>query len=119
MCDCYLLKMCAFFCQGVSIFLPLNNEFYDFGRLAIKEVDILDKQYIWIQQNVNVLFFCLANHRSLTFCQKKSKLSALLQSFRHFPCRENPTRALNTTSIKYCLPSTNVFDRREKIHVCI
>ena len=29
---------------------------------------------------------------------KKSESNALLQPFHHFPCNENPTRALNTTS---------------------
>ena len=33
---------------------------------------------------------------------------------RHFPCNENPTRPLNTTSPKCCLPSTDAIDRREK-----
>ena len=50
---------------------------------------------------------------------KKSESSALLQSFCHFPYNENPTRALNTTSLKCCLPSTDVIDRWEKIHACI
>ena len=34
---------------------------------------------------------------------------------RHFPFNENPTRALNTTSLKCCLPSADAIDRREKI----
>ena len=29
------------------------------------------------------------------------------KSFCHFPCNEKPTRALNTTSLKCCLPSTD------------
>ena len=37
---------------------------------------------------------------------------ALLQSF---PYNGNPTRALKTTSLKCCFPSTDVIDRREKI----
>ena len=37
---------------------------------------------------------------------KKSEPSAPLQLFQHFPYNENLTRALNTTSIKCCLPST-------------
>ena len=51
--------------------------------------------------------------------QKKDESSALLQSFHHFPHNENPTRALNTTSLKCCLPSTDAIDRREKICVFI
>ena len=39
---------------------------------------------------------------------------ALLQSFRHFPDNENPTRALNTTSLKCYLQSTDTIDRCEK-----
>ena len=35
-------------------------------------------------------------------------------SSRHFPYNENPTRALNTTSFKCCLLSTDDIDRREK-----
>ena len=31
----------------------------------------------------------------------------------------NPTRALNSTSLKYCLPSTGAIDRHEKIYVCV
>ena len=38
---------------------------------------------------------------------------------RHFPYNENPTRALNTTSLKCCLPSTDAIKRRRKIHVCV
>jgi hypothetical protein len=38
---------------------------------------------------------------------------------RYFSNNENPTRALNTTSLKCCLPSTDAIDRREKIHACI
>ena len=33
----------------------------------------------------------------------------------HFPCNENLTRALNTTSLKCCLPSTDAIVKREKI----
>ena len=40
-------------------------------------------------------------------------------SFRHFPYNENPMRALNTNSLKCCLPSTGTIDRREKSHVCV
>ena len=36
-----------------------------------------------------------------------------------FPYNENPTRALNTTSLKYCLTSTDAVDRRVKIHACV
>ena len=36
------------------------------------------------------------------------------KSFCHFIYNENPTRALNTTSLKCCLPSTDGIDRREK-----
>jgi hypothetical protein len=43
---------------------------------------------------------------------------ALLQSFRHFPCNEKPTRARHTTSLNCCLPATDAIDRREKIHAC-
>ena len=32
---------------------------------------------------------------------------------------ENPTRALNTTSLKCCLPSSDAIDRWEKIHTCV
>ena len=39
-------------------------------------------------------------------------------SFRHFLYNENPTKPLNTTSVKCCLPSTDVIDRQEKIHAC-
>ena len=34
---------------------------------------------------------------------------------RHFPYYENPTRALNTTSLKCCLPSTFAIDRGGKL----
>ena len=46
--------------------------------------------------------------------QKKSESSALLQSFPHFPYNENSTKALNTTSLKVCLPLTGTNERREK-----
>jgi hypothetical protein len=35
-------------------------------------------------------------------------------SFRHFPYNQNPMRALDTTSLKSCLPLTDAIDRREK-----
>ena len=37
----------------------------------------------------------------------------------HFPHNENPTRALNTISLKYCLLSTDAIDRPEKMHDCV
>ena len=37
----------------------------------------------------------------------------------HFPHNENPTRALNTTSLQCCLASTRAIDWWEKIHTCI
>ena len=40
------------------------------------------------------------------------------KSSRHFPYNENLTRELNTTSLKYCFPSSDAIDRQEKIHVC-
>ena len=36
------------------------------------------------------------------------------KSFSHFPYNENPARALNTTSLKFCLRSTAAIDRRKK-----
>ena len=36
-----------------------------------------------------------------------------------FPYNENPMRALNTTSLKCCLSSTNIIDRWGKIHAFI
>jgi hypothetical protein len=36
------------------------------------------------------------------------------KSFHNFPYNENPTRALNTISLKFCLPSTDAIDRREQ-----
>ena len=55
------------------------------------------------------------------FANKKSESYALLQSFRHIPYNENPTRALalNIISLKCCLPSTDAIDRQEKIHACV
>ena len=48
------------------------------------------------------------------YIAKKSESNVLLQSFRHFPYNENLTKALNTISLKCCLPSTDAIDRREK-----
>ena len=36
------------------------------------------------------------------------------KSFHHFPYNENLMRALNTTSLKCCLPSTDANERQEK-----
>ena len=36
------------------------------------------------------------------------------KSFRQFPYNDNPTRAQNTTSLKYCLPWTDAINRRGK-----
>jgi hypothetical protein len=41
------------------------------------------------------------------------------KSFCHFPYNENPTRAINTTSLKCCLSSIDAIDRWKKIHTCI
>ena len=38
-----------------------------------------------------------------------------IKSFSHCPYNEN-TRALNTTSLKCCLPSTDAIERREKFN---
>ena len=40
------------------------------------------------------------------------------KSFRHFTYNENPTRALNATSLKCCLSSTDAIYRRERNHEC-
>ena len=53
------------------------------------------------------------------FLPKKSESSALLQLLCHFPYNENLMRALNTTSLKCCLPSTDDIDSRGKMHACI
>ena len=53
------------------------------------------------------------------FSPKKSESSARNAMFRHFPYNENPTRTLNSTSLKCCLPSTDAIDRWEKIQTCI
>ena len=37
----------------------------------------------------------------------------------YFSNNENPTRTLNTTLLKCCLPSTDAIDRREKIHAWV
>ena len=39
--------------------------------------------------------------------------------FHHFLYNDNLTRAINTTSLKCCLPSTDTIDRWEKIHTCV
>ena len=36
-----------------------------------------------------------------------------------FPYKENPMRALNTTSLKCYLPSTDTINRRGKIYICV
>ena len=45
---------------------------------------------------------------------RQKSLNHVLQLFRHFPYNENSTRALNTTLLKYCSPSTDAIDREEK-----
>ena len=40
-------------------------------------------------------------------------------SFHNFPYDENLRRALNTTSLKCCLQTTDTINRREKIHACV
>ena len=57
----------------------------------------------------------LANNRSLVFRKNKTpESSARNIMYRLFPYNEKPTRTLNTTSLKCCLPSTDAIDRREK-----
>ena len=36
-----------------------------------------------------------------------------------FAYNENPTKALNTNSLKWYLPSNGATDRREKVHACV
>ena len=47
---------------------------------------------------------------------KTSESSAQFLLFHQFPYNENPTRALNITSLKFCLPSNDAIDRWEEIH---
>ena len=51
------------------------------------------------------------------FSPKNSESCVLLQLFRHFLYNENPTTALNNTSLKWCLPSTDAIDRRMRMEV--
>ena len=55
----------------------------------------------------------LVNGFRLAVAQFLAKFDAvvLLLSFHNFPHNENQTRALNTTSLKYYLPSTDAIDR--------
>ena len=53
------------------------------------------------------------------FSPKTSESSALLQSFGHFPCNENPTRTLNTTSLKCTCHQLTLLRGGEKIHACV
>jgi hypothetical protein len=39
--------------------------------------------------------------------------------FRHFPYNENPTRAVNATSFKFCFLSIDSIDSRGKFHACV
>ena len=63
----------------------------------------LHKQWLWLQEHHNHWWQVLGygyDQETKSFC--------------HFPYKENLTRALNTTSLKYWLPSTDAIDRREK-----
>jgi len=42
----------------------------------------------------------------------------MLESFRHFAITDNPTSVHNTYTVIDCLPATDAFYRREKIHAC-
>ena len=89
----------------VNIFLPVNSNCTENDRTTGAA-------------HLIRLFLVKTRLLTLLISPKKSELSALLQSFHHFPYNENMTRALNTISLKCCLPSTDAIDRwGKKIHV--
>ena len=73
----------------------------------------LIKTFFW--RKTRLLWFAMLLTLLISgYIAKKSQSSALLQSFRHFPYNENPTIALNTTSFKCSLPSTDSIEGRKK-----
>ena len=50
----------------------------------------------------------------VTVCGVQHFLGVRVRPGTHFPNNENPTRALNTTSLKCCLLSIDAIERREK-----
>ena len=95
-----IIRICEFFC-------PLSIASVD-DKQHLSEVDFFG-DILWYQECKKP-----GKPKESGFSPKKSESSALLQSFRHFHYNENPTRALNTTSLNCRLPSTDDTNRREK-----
>ena len=79
--------------------LPINIMSY--GKQHLSEV-------AWLHEHHNLWWWVL----DVGTTQKN-------KSFRHFPYNENPTRALNTSSLKCNFPPPDTINRQEEIHTCI
>ena len=62
-------------------------------------------------------YFFWREIRLLLFARLPATSGCSRPKVGYFAYNENPTRALNSTSLKCCLPSTDDNDRREKMHV--
>ena len=113
----------------------LMHEF--FSRLSIASVDgkqhlseVVFSALVWFSLSSGIWYTQDSSPVIMVFMKSGSLWSpacpvrlqyevvfALLQSFCHFPYNENLTKALNTTSLKWCLPSTDAIDRKNFTHV--
>jgi hypothetical protein len=84
-------------------------------KLIVSLLNLCDAHSIVTETHLN-----LSNglHQAVAQFLAKFDAIALFQSFHDFPYNGNPMRALNTTSLKCCLPSTDAIDRQGEMHAC-
>ena len=113
----------------VNLFPSVNNvswwqsSFESSRRIFINEWDLVSGLNPYTQDSSPLIMVFIKSGslflESSMYCETSTRIAyALLQSFRHFPYNENPTRALNTVSLKCYLPSTFGIHRWKQIHAC-
>ena len=103
--------------RKVSDLIFLCKNLVDFNEVCLHEATLNLHMHLWIFSCLSIVsvdgYSCVW---SLFFAKKKSDSSArnVLEHCCYFPYNENPARALNTTSLKWCLPSTDAINRWER-----
>ena len=93
--------------KPVSIILKLLRTWWAFFGLG-------DVKYFHFDDWESHLNLLNGFHLAVALFLAKYDAVAQLQSFYHFSYNENLTRALKTTSLNCCFPSTDAIDRQEK-----
>ena len=91
-------------CSQQTIVLPL--------RQCSSTFLALDLDFFFGKKTRLLCLLTLLIWFSATSCYSRPKAG-------YFSNNKNPTRALNTTSLKCLLPTTDAIDSREKVHACV